>query len=71
MLTISVLVSLTLFFLESGWNLSGFDSDEFETNLREHGFSEEKIRQILPVSCKYTRPFLLYEQMFGFLLAFN
>ena len=69
LLIISVLVSIALSFVEPEFDFSRIGSDEFEAHLREHGFSEEKIRRILPVS--YILPFLLYEQMFGFLIAFN
>ena len=59
LLIFSVLLSMALSFVESEFDFifSGFESDKFETHLREHGFSEEKIRQILPVS--YILPFLL------------
>ena len=69
LLIFSILVSIALSSEESEFDFSGIGRDEFEAHLREHGFSEEKIRQILPVS--YILPFLLDKQMFGFLIAFN
>ena len=68
LLIISVLVSIALSSEESEFDFSRIGRDEFEAHLREHGFSEEKIRQILPVS--YVLPFLLNKLMFGFSIAF-